>query len=505
MNATMTPVPARWIACVLMLASGVGHAAVFQVTSIADGGPGSLRQAMLDANAQPGADSIHFAIPGSGPHVIQPASALPGITSPVTIDGYTQFGATRNNGANGSNATILIELRGAGTASPSAFSLLNGSATTAISGLAINRFSQAINITLNATDCVIAGNFIGTDASGTTGFPGEQVVGLSVGANRCRIGGPLIGDRNIVSSMNQDGIYVNGSDVIVQGNLIGVDRNMIATVGNLGCGVSIGSINPNAPVATHVRVGGRNEGAELPRNVIGGNRRCGIDVRAGSGHVIEGNVIGLTSFSLSPLPNHGPGVQISGGIDIVVGALDTLHGNVIAYNAGPGIVLTGPADNALGPQQITMIGNAIRDNGGLSIDLTVDGVQGPTPLDLHDTDIGPNTLQNHPVLMELIDDGSEMRVIGHIHGSPDTSIDIDLYHAMRCGAHGRGEAAAHLVFRSVQTDGNGDAVFEMPAVASLTQGYLAATASHSPGLVTSEFSPCLRIDDRVFANGFQRP
>ncbi len=505
MKQMTRPASAAWLAGALMLAASTGQAAVFQVTSIADGGPGSLRQAMLDANAAPGMDAIHFAIPGNGPHSIQPTSSLPGITSPVVIDGYTQPGASRNNGANGSNANILIEIRGTGMASPSAFNLLNGSTGTTLSGLAINRFGTGVNITLNATNCAIAGNFIGTDTTGTTGFPGQQAIGLSVTANGCRIGGPLIGDRNIVSSMNQEGIYVNASNVTVQGNLVGVDRSMFATVGNLGCGIAIGSTNPGANLATNVRVGGRNEGADLPRNVIGGNRLCGVDVRAGSQHVIEGNNIGITSFSLSPIPNGGPGVRMTGGTAVFIGHLNALHGNVIAYNDGPGILLSGPADNATGPQQVTLIGNTFRDNVGMSIDLAVDGAQGPTPSDLLDADAGPNTLQNHPILTEVIQDGVEMRVVGRIHTTPGISIDIDLYHASRCGAHRRGEADSHLVFRSVQTDGNGDATFEMPAVPSLTQGYLAATASQSSGLVTSEFSPCLRIDDRIFANGFQSP
>ena len=39
-------------------------AATFTVTTTADSGPGSLRQAILDANASPGADTIVFNIAG---------------------------------------------------------------------------------------------------------------------------------------------------------------------------------------------------------------------------------------------------------------------------------------------------------------------------------------------------------------------------------------------------------------------------------------------------------
>ena len=86
--------------------------ATFSVTNTNDAGAGSLRQAILDANANAGTDLINFSIPGPGPHTIQPASALPIITDPVVIDGYTQPGASPNsNGPGlGSNAVLKIEL-----------------------------------------------------------------------------------------------------------------------------------------------------------------------------------------------------------------------------------------------------------------------------------------------------------------------------------------------------------------------------------------------------------
>ncbi len=94
--------------------------ALLVVTNTSDSGPGSLRQAILNANANPGVDTIDFAIPGTGVHTISPASALPTITDPVVIDGYTQPGASPNTLANGDNAVLLIELDGsnAGAGSP---------------------------------------------------------------------------------------------------------------------------------------------------------------------------------------------------------------------------------------------------------------------------------------------------------------------------------------------------------------------------------------------------
>ncbi len=65
----------------------------FEVTTTADSGPGSLRQAILDSNSTAGGtNTIDFAIPGAGVQTIALASPLPPITASVLIDGTTQPG-----------------------------------------------------------------------------------------------------------------------------------------------------------------------------------------------------------------------------------------------------------------------------------------------------------------------------------------------------------------------------------------------------------------------------
>ena len=65
---------------------------VFPVTTTADSGDGSLRQAILAADGAMGTNTITFDIAGPGPYIIEPQSALPSITEPVIIDGTTQPG-----------------------------------------------------------------------------------------------------------------------------------------------------------------------------------------------------------------------------------------------------------------------------------------------------------------------------------------------------------------------------------------------------------------------------
>src|SRR5262245_25997935 len=58
----------------------------FTVENLADSGPGSLRQAVLDANANPGADLIRFAPAASGGTIARTGGEL-GLTGDLTIDG----------------------------------------------------------------------------------------------------------------------------------------------------------------------------------------------------------------------------------------------------------------------------------------------------------------------------------------------------------------------------------------------------------------------------------
>ena len=61
----------------LLLCSSHASADTFVVSNTNDSGPGSLRQAILNANDRGGADVITFNIPGPGPFVITVSSPLP--------------------------------------------------------------------------------------------------------------------------------------------------------------------------------------------------------------------------------------------------------------------------------------------------------------------------------------------------------------------------------------------------------------------------------------------
>ncbi len=303
----------------LLLVGSFAFGDTFTVTNTNDSGPGSLRQAILDTNANFTADSIVFAIPGAGVHVIAPASALPAIVDRVTIDGYTQPGAAPNTDPFVTNAVILIEIQGNGTDGLTL--ALSGGANSTIRGLAMHGFQNAI-VTTTAGSHVITGNFIGTDAGGNP-TSGNTVGISSADAGSLEIGGSAASDRNLISG-NGTGIFLTGAggQPYVQGNLIGTTKAGYPAIAN-GVGVSL----VNEP---SIHVGGF---ATAERNVISGNLSDGIQTAGAIGDVI-GNYIGTDVSGSVALGNGGSGI-LCGECNMQI------QGNVISGNALDGVTLAG--------------------------------------------------------------------------------------------------------------------------------------------------------------------
>ena len=95
---------------------------VFPVTTLADSGLGSLRQAILDANGTPGDDTITVEASGT----IQLAGALPGLSSNIDLQGpgADQLTVRRDTGG---TYRIFTVARGA-TVTLSGLTITNGSA-----------------------------------------------------------------------------------------------------------------------------------------------------------------------------------------------------------------------------------------------------------------------------------------------------------------------------------------------------------------------------------------
>src|SRR5215213_11355711 len=170
----------------------------------------TLRAAIQESNDTPGPDTINFNIGGTASvKTISPTSPLPPIKKAVTINGYTQPGASANNDCSSTNAVLKIELSGA-NAGPSANGLTITAADSTIKGLAINRFDgHGILVEgARATNNSIEGNYVGTDASGNINL-GNGDDGTHIGANagvyvkgaaNNTVGGTAPASRNVISA-----------------------------------------------------------------------------------------------------------------------------------------------------------------------------------------------------------------------------------------------------------------------------------------------------------------
>ena len=338
------------------------------VVNINDSGAGSLRQAMLTANIEPGA-SIRFDIPGAGPHTILPDTALPAMSVPVTIDGFTQPSSSPNTAFIGTNAVMKIIVRGPASGAASGFNIRGGSST--IRGLVINGFTSGPGILLDtAGGNTIEGNFIGTDAAGVAAAPNQ--LGVSSQSPNNLIGGTSPASRNLISGNSNQGaralasssngvITSIGSGTMFKNNLIGTRASGMTALPNNGGGLTMSAPN--------VVVGGPTA---AERNVISGNGNTGISafanvftpagggtpivVSAANGLVVQGNFIGATADGGSALGNGNGGVSasvfatIGGGAGTTPGDSCTGACNVISGNNGTGVSLSNSYDgNAASP------------------------------------------------------------------------------------------------------------------------------------------------------------
>jgi Right handed beta helix region len=323
--------------------------AVFLVTTTEDSGPGSLRQAILDANATntETVSTITFNLPRSDPgfarHVftIQPTTPLPAVRRPTFIDGTSQTAFSGGSNPLGPEVVLNGSLvnRGHGL-------VLRGD-RSAVIGLVINGFAQGAGISLQPSPTgtrppshhQIRNNYIGTDRTGTTAVP-------------------------------------NAKGVVIQG----------------------GS-SPKAQAQDN----------HLIENLIAGNWGVGVSLCEAADTRLTDNRIGTDRTGTAPLGNgsHGIALECAGAPRTLI------TGNTIAFNAGHGIRIAPDyrAAAALTPdghQGTTILHNAIFANAARGIRLLPppDGPTGGITLnDPCDGDDGANHLQNFPELILAASDG----------------------------------------------------------------------------------------------------
>lgn len=312
--------------------------AIVSVTSTANSGAGSLRQAITMANDSGLPSTIRFDLPGAGPHVIEPTSLLPALTVPTLIDGLSQSGADCSTWP----PTLKVELSGAGLSSGSSIGLrLNpGSDGSQVRGLVIRGFDNdnaSTGLWIASSNNHVACNFIGTDVTGTQSVGNTRGINLTSNAQHNVIG--LLAEwtgeheRNLISGNANIAITTTGNatnDNRISGNWIGVDVTGNAGLGG-SIGISIGAMVSGAPTE-RIIIGYDGLGDPvLMRNIISGHSTRGISF---GGHTrtvhVAGNYIGLNAQGNAAVPN-GSGIEASGGHP----SYPHLH-HVIGWDGTPG-------------------------------------------------------------------------------------------------------------------------------------------------------------------------
>ena len=375
----------------------------YTVTNNSDSGPGSLRQAILDANANPGADFIIFdaaytitldalsltITEGNGDQTTIDGDVngddVPDITitTSANISGLVIEAANCDIRSlhmrgfnNASRAAILVDgpaaigntitgcrlgvtPSGNVTDSPnhSAIMVDNGASGTNIGdgtivgSNVIGGNSFGIRIRTNSPSTEISGNYIGI------GLDGTSDVGNSIGIDIFNSSSTSIGkanqDPNVISYNNNQGIRLQGSaSTTIVNNYIGTDKTGLLDRGN-GIGLEVHANSDGTVIG----------GDAMERNIITGSTGRGIDIDDSNNVKVMGNYIGLGSDGSTIIPN---GTSGPAGIDIQGTSTNTEIGDPTGTNPPNVISGNGSEGIQVGASTSTIVGNYIgTDAAGL--------------------------------------------------------------------------------------------------------------------------------------------
>jgi titin len=374
----------------------------------------------------------------------------------------TNFGGTAALPGNGDSDVLVLGASGntVGGATRALGNVLAGSG----SGVTVGQFSGPTAATGNT----VTNNLVGTNAAGTAALPNFNGVDLEPGASNTTIA------FNVLAGNKGSGLFLVGSNNLVEGNLIGTNAAGTAALPN-GTGITI--------LNTANTVGGTTPAA---RNVVSGNTAAGIDIDLSvGGNVIEGNFIGTAADGVTPLGNGSQGVILHvGAHDNTVGGTAAGAGNVIAFNGDDGVLVGGlAAETSLAGTGNAVLGNSIFGNLKIGIDLgaddgvTANGSKGTT---------GPNNYQVFPGLSSATASGGAAIITGTLGGA-GTSYRVEFFASPSADASGHGQGKRFLGFTTVAPLG-GFTFFAAVLSAPLAPGEAVSATATDPNGNTSEFS-----------------
>jgi parallel beta-helix repeat protein len=324
------------VVCVLPAARSLPESRTFVVTHAEDEGDGSLRQAILDANAHSGTDRIVFNIEGEA-LTISPMEPLPDITEAVEIDGTTQPGYEDRP---------RIEIEGSLLVASDISGLSLTASDCTVRGLAFTRFGAGGVLVSGASNVTIEKCHFGVDPGGAFALGNAHGIIFHDTVNS-RV-------RHCVISGNGIGVLLEAAsrNCVVERCLIGTDHSGTAPVGNF-YGILADGCDNNT----------------LDANIISGNRITGIVLSDSTGISIQFNIVGL-DIALLPLPNEMDGIDLQNASD------NRIADNLIACNGTAGVLLqgTGTLRNRLQGNSLMACGTGIEITRG-AVENLVGGIQ----------------------------------------------------------------------------------------------------------------------------------
>jgi len=466
------------------------------VTSAADdvaGTAGTLRRAIINANASPGLHIIDFNIPGNCPQLIHLVAELPQITKGLIIDGYSQPSSSPNTLVLGDNARHCVLLDGGGSIPEGlVFNQASNEALSVI-GLGFGGFTGDSISLLTGKGHRITGNQFNGAFSGIQMPASATHISMAGNSANSIVGGTSPGQRNVISAATKYGINVlaNSSGNQIINNYIGTDA----------------SGDHALPNDVGVRI--QTSANWLYYNAISGNTGNGlqIDGSAATGNLVIVNKIG-TVGGLIPLqqgqdalPNGNDGIHLDNSA-----AGNKMIGNTIAYNGVDGVRLSAAAG-----QHNEISSNAIYRNGvgvllAQGIDLTGNNA--------HDNDAAPgasslpNMGLNSPVVTRAIGGRKNGEFAASLDSNPGTYTVqfFSNYPSDNCqGRKFLGSEALTIGIAVAGQNGHGatGTVRLTSSATDLVSNLRISAIVIDAGGNTSEFAACVPyVDDTIFADAF---
>jgi Right handed beta helix region len=380
-------------------ATSVVESTTFVVTSTGDSGPGTLRQAILAADATDAPSTITFDFDFDPTlFTITLVTPLPQITVPVTMDGTTEseyYSEAQSDTHNPKYGTPVIAIDGAtNQIAGDGLTLANGSSGSTIKGMSIYGFASGAGIDIKSNDDTLTADWLGiypnNTASGyltSANLEGVLIDGgaaNTIGVATIAVVPPVessntaitVNGRNLISGNSSSGVVVgNGAtDNLLENNFIGTDYSGTTPVPNGGAGVII-----EDPGTTGNSIGGTVSGLV---NVISGNSSSGVIIEnSATGNVVQNSYIGTDSTGTVALQNNGYGVEIDGPSTAsnTVGASLAGLVNVISGNSLGGVAIqSGATSNVVQDSYIGIDATGMNGlgNGGPGVVIDASGTVG---------------------------------------------------------------------------------------------------------------------------------